>query len=189
MRRPTRGRLLLAASVGLLVILTGCGSPAPETPPGPFPPRPVTIDLSTLDLCSGVTPAEADRLKLPPVSRSTTTVEGSASPTCDWTDPGFGTFAYTAQAIPLSTIGAEQVPGSKIIEIEGFGAVQNVPETVNTSSSPAFCQIAVDVAADQTLRIQVENGVLGTGNDQAALDATCAEARRFATEFLTTLRS
>lgn len=189
MPRPTPRRRTLGPLVAACAILlpAGCGSGAPAAPPSPFPPRPESVDVSRLDPCSGVSPADARRLDVGRGSPSTATVDGTRSPACTWVgyDDGYN---YGAQVIPLSAVGAAGEPGSRVVDVDGFGAVISAARTNNTPGGPAFCQLAVDVADGQTVRFQLNNGRPGTGGRPDAVDATCAEAQRFASGYLRTIR-
>lgn len=188
MARPRRHIPPLLATLGIAAALAGCGDREPAPPASPFPPRPVSIDVSSLDPCSGVSPAEQDRLGLETGRANTATVNGVASPACTWVGYSSEALNYSAQTIPLDAADAADEPGSRVIQLGGFGAVQGAPSTGNGPGLPTFCQIAVDVADGQTLRFQVNNGDPTPGDDAAAIDTVCSEARRFATDYLSTIR-
>lgn len=187
-RSGMRGPPLLLTLFGAVLVAAGCGSAESAPPASPFPPRPESIDVSRLDPCSGMPPAEAERLDLDSGQSGTATVNGTVSPSCTWLGYGSETYIYGAQVIPLNAAGAAAEPGSRIVDIDGFGAVQGAPGTNNGPSQPAFCQIAVDVADGQTFRIQLNSGDPTDGGDPATIDDVCSEARRFASEYLAALR-
>ncbi|MFP5021096.1 DUF3558 family protein [Pseudonocardia phyllosphaerae] len=190
MRLPVRCRLLLATAGAAVALTAGCGAEAAApASSGPFPPRPTSIDVSRLDPCSGVTPAEAERLQLPEPLRRTADVGGAPSPTCSWDGLSEGRYSYAAQFIPVSAAEAAQDRGSELDVIDGYGAVRGSPASIhNVENGPAGCQFAVDVADGYTLRIQVSSGALRTGNDPKEFRKVCAEARRFASAYLVTVR-
>lgn len=191
MARPARCRFpLLLASLGTAAALAGCGGgPEPAQPVSPFPPRPVSIDVSRLDPCAGMPAEEIERLDLDAGAPSTATVDGVPSPACTWVGYDSTTYIYGAQIIPLGAAVAVDEPGSRIIDVNGFGAVQGAAATNNGPRQPAFCQIVVDVADGQTLRFQVSSGDPTTGGDTGQIDAVCTEAQRFATQYLVAIRA
>ncbi|MEQ3552203.1 DUF3558 family protein [Pseudonocardia nematodicida] len=169
---------MLEIALGVSLV-AGCGAAPDAEGASPFPPRPATIDLRGVDVCELVDDEDLVERDLEPGTATVADVGGIPSPTCAWiaTD---GRASYSVQNIGQPASIALGGPTSEVARVAGFGAVLDAPEVNNGPGFPAFCQVAVDLNDDQTLRIQVSNGDPRTGGDQAELDRVCTEASTFA---------
>lgn len=175
-------------TLGLLAaVLVGCGG-SPAEPESPFPARPVDIDVSTLDPCDALDPSRAEALGLGEGARGTAVVDGTEARDCTWLGNGDAS-NYGVQVISLGAVTAAAEPSSRIVTVGGYGAVEGAPQTNNGPGLPAFCQLAIDVNDNQTIRVQVNNGRPSTGGDPNAIRDVCRQAGEVAAEVLTVLTS
>lgn len=103
-------------------------------------------------------------------------VDGRPSPACKWLGAEVD---VTVQFIPIGTEVAATVPGSTIVQVNGFGAVRNVPDL----PGPPICQVALDVAPAQTIRVQVSP----LPNSSSGMDELCRRADEAASMVMTTV--
>lgn len=170
------GSIALVASVALTV---GCSSE--ETAAAtPFPPRPATVDASGMRPCDLLAESQRIRIGLDAGSPGTSNVNGRPSPACTWL--GDGAVDYNAQIIPVDAALATTEPGATIIVVDGFGAVQSRP--AETFGGTPFCQVTVDAAAGQTIRIQARTR---PGEPPIGLDEQCRRAVDAASMVMTTV--
>lgn len=158
-----------------LTLAAGCTAP----PPGPFPPRPYTITVESVDPCAALTTDQRSQRNL--VGGRPDLSQGGTSRGCGWIDRagrrlGIQTFPVPATA----AIG----PEAQIITIAGFGAVRSSPAEAGELTS--FCQAVIDVADNASLRTQLEI-------DDYALDppddaVACRELEPITAQMLDTLR-
>lgn len=186
--RPVRRRtpVLLASAVGV-VVLAGCGGGGADQA-SPFPDRPADIDITTLDPCAALAPPQVEALGLADGTRGDAVVDGTAARDCTWLGQGDAS-NYGVQFVDLHAAAASEEPGSRILTVDGYGAVEGAAETNNGPGIPAFCQLAIDVSENQTVRIQVNNGRPRTGGDPASIRDVCREAEDAAGAVLTNIRS
>lgn len=176
MPRPARRRApVLFALLGAAVVIAGCGGAEPVAPPGPFPPRPADIDVSRLDPCELVTPGQAESLAVStgrPAAVPTGTV---ASPGCAWSDFDEG-FNFTAQTVPTPASESVGAPGTVLVTVGGFGAVQ----ATDLGDSTPICQLVADVADNGSIRVQAQSLRHGPDGMPRAFDQVCPRAAAFA---------
>lgn len=194
--RPDRRTVRLSAALGALtlcaVACTGSTPSSPAAPPGPFPPRPYVIDVTKIDPCSALTPAQArqrDARKGPP--RTVDLGVGRPSKACGWSNDD-EKYRYNFQTIEADAALALQAPGTNsVISVDGFGAVLNVSGESNVTGSgiPQLCQITIDVNTNQSIRVQVGGADTTTYGSQAEIKESCDRVRVLAHDVLTTLSS
>ncbi|GEC26402.1 MULTISPECIES: DUF3558 family protein [Pseudonocardia] len=179
-----RGASLLPALVGAVVLLAGCSDGA-EQPGGPFAPRPSDVDLARLDPCSSLTEQQLGARDLGAGAPGTATVNGTSARDCTWIGP---TVNAGVQFIAVGAETAAEERGSRLLLVEGFGAVEGAPETNNGPGLPAFCQIAVDAGPQQSVRVQVNNGRPDTGGEPEAFRDVCRHAEDIAGAVMVNIR-
>lgn len=176
----------------LLAVLVpaGCGSvgEVPAGPVGPFPVRPVALDLSGVDLCATLTAEQKAARSIDRERAKVAQVGGKPSPGCLWRSESTG-ISWTVQIVEASAVTA-WVPGeSRLVIVDGYGAVREPDAAHNAAGTDPFCQLPVDVNDTQTVRVQVAgSGDQRDGSDPAAVDNVCVLASDFAGEVLDNLR-
>ena len=166
-------RVLVAGMVALA--LASCSE---STEPGPvLPPRPTSVPADRVAPCAMLTPPQADRLQLYESQPGGGVVDGRPSPGCTWLGSNIG---YNIQFIPVGAEAAIPVPGSTITQVNGFGAVQNSPVI---SGAPPICQLAVDIAPGQTVRVQAN----AVPDPPYGMDELCRRARETASMVVDTV--
>ncbi len=168
--------IALAATTALAA---GCSAGTTPTD-GPFPPRPVTIDSSRVPPCDLLSDPQQAELGLRTGRPGNANVNGRPSSTCTWL--GSGAVDYNVQFIPVDAAIAVTEPGARITVINGFGAVQSVPG--ETFGGTPFCQVAVDAAAGQTIRVQASTR---PGEPPIGIDEQCRRAVNAASMVMTTV--
>lgn len=147
---------------------------------GPFPPRPVAVDSSTIAPCDLLSESQRSQLGLDDGSPGTATVNGRPSPGCVWL--GDGAVDYNAQFVPVDAALATTEPGATIIAVNGSGAVRSVP--AETFGGTPLCQVTVDAAAGQTIRVQASTR---PGEPPIGIEAQCRLATEAASMVMTTV--
>lgn len=84
------------------------------------------------------------------------------------------------QFIPIGAEAAIPVPGSTVTRVDGFGAVQNSPVI---GGAPPICQLAVDVAPGQTIRVQAN----AVPDPPYGMDELCRRASQTASMVMATV--
>lgn len=172
--------LVPALVSGLVVLaLAGCsGSPGdgPRTD-AVFPPRPVAVTADRNPPCTMLTPDQAARLGLRRPTPGQGIVNGQPSPGCTWLG---STIDYNVQFIPIGAEVALTDPMATITTVNGFGAVQNLPDL---PGSPPICQVAVDVAPGQSIRVQAN----AVPDPPYGTDELCRRASEVASMVMTTV--
>lgn len=176
--------VLLGAGVAVLV-LAGCGA---ANQASPFPDRPADIDISTLDPCGALARTQIEALGLADGTPGDAVVDGTAARDCTWLGRGDAS-NYGVQFIDLDAATAAEEPGSRILTVDGYGTVEGAPGTNNGPGTPAFCQLAIDVSENQTVRLQVNNGRPRTGGDPDAIRDVCSQAEEVAAGVLSIIGS
>ncbi|TCK21360.1 uncharacterized protein DUF3558 [Pseudonocardia endophytica] len=120
---------------------------------------------------------QVERLGLRHPTPSDAVVDGLPSPACKWLGNDGG---ISAQFIPIGAEVAIPVPGAVITQVNGFGAVRNVPDL---PGSPPICQLAIDVAPGQTVRVQAN----AIPNPPYGMDELCRRADEAASMVMTTV--
>lgn len=181
--------MVLVALLGAVLVIAGCGSvPAePAGPPNPFPPRPKNLDLSNVDLCATLTPAQKEERGIDRDRESAGVTEyGEPTSTCNWSNDENSAF-YAIQIIQGSAAGALLKEGAGVSEISGFGAVRGPDENpARDPGYPPFCQIPIDASDTQTLRVQYESA-RGDASNPAEHEAACGVAIWLAQDILANL--
>lgn len=77
-------------------------------------------------------------------------VEGIQSKACGFL--GKSGIDYNMQIIPIDAVTARRLPGAQIVQVNGFGAVQNIP--AESLGPTPMCQVAIDAADGRTVRVQ-----------------------------------
>lgn len=153
-------------------VVVGCGVAEPE---GPFPVRPAEIDVSNLDLCSLLTPAQRTQLSVDEGEPGNVVLPEGPSRTCTWPDND-AVISYAVQTIsePASTaVGASD---SSLDTVGGFGAVR---VTAYAESTP-LCEFYLDTGDADTLRVQVQAVGYGDDDKPLAMTRVCEQARALA---------
>lgn len=177
-----RRRTVLVGLLGAVLVTAGCAA----APPSPFPPRPKNLDLSRVDLCATLTTAQQQERGTDRESPTVGTVDGQRAPTCAWIDDDTGTY-FTIQIVQGSAAVDLQNPGSRVVEISGFGAVRGPNDNPDRRpGTPPFCQIPIDASDGQALRVQYESDV-GDATNPVEQEAACDEATRLAEDTLANL--
>ncbi|TCK20776.1 uncharacterized protein DUF3558 [Pseudonocardia endophytica] len=145
-----------------------------------FPPRPAEIDVQRTSACSMLSEEQQIRLELGGGKPSTRNVEGLPSPTCTWLSRKGVDF--NIQLIPADPTAATQLPGAEVTQVDGFGAVQNAP--AETMGGGPICQIAIDAAPGQTIRVQA---LTRTNPPPIPVDQLCQRATEAASMVMTTV--
>ncbi|WP_165922495.1 DUF3558 family protein [Pseudonocardia endophytica] len=161
-----------------IFVLAACSPTASPTPPSPtLPPRPVSIAADRIPPCTMLEADQADQLGLRHPTPGQGIVEGVQSPSCTWLGGDGGT---NVQFIPVGAEVALNLPGATTTQVNGFGAVRNVP---NLPGSPPICQLAIDVAPGQTVRVQAN----AIPNPPYGMDELCHRADEAASMVMTTV--
>lgn len=171
-----------ALATGLaMAVLAGCASasdPGPPPPSGPtLPPRPASVAADRIPPCAMLVADQIERLGLRRTTPSQGMVDGRPSPACKWLGSDID---INVQFIPIGTEVAIPVPGAMITQVNGFGAVRNVPDL---PGSPPICEVAVDVAPGQTVRVQAN----AVPNPPYGMDELCRRADEAASMVMTTV--
>lgn len=172
----------LRAAVGLVIaayvtMLSACAPSNGSVPD--LPARPFEIPVAGIAPCSALSTDQLQDLQLNPGKTETTYVDGVRSSGCSWT--GEGRIGYTLQTIPISAQRAASQPGAVITQVNGFGAAQTSP-----AGSRPLCQITIDAADGQAIRVQAQ--VLPSGDGPAADSASiCTLADEAARHMLETI--
>ncbi|MBC3194633.1 DUF3558 domain-containing protein [Pseudonocardia sp. C8] len=182
MARPVRRgtSAVLAAVVGGLV-LAGCGGGEPASP---FPPRPVDIDVSTLDPCSTLTRDQQDVLGVGPGEVRVLTLPSGPSRACMWSNVDDG-FNYTVQVIDESATAAVGAPGTSVDTVGGFGAVR----VTDFAGSAPLCELYVDSADDRSIRVQVQATADDPDGSAKPLEKVCAVTSSVASQVMGNIRN
>lgn len=167
------------ALVATAALTAGCSTSTTPTG-GPFPSRPAIVDSSRIPPCTLMSDPQRARLELRPGRPGNANVNGRPSSTCTWL--GSGPVDYNAQFIPIDAVEATTEPGATIIAINGFGAVQSVPG--ETFGGTPFCQVTVDTAESQAIRIQAKTR---PGDPPIGIDEQCRRAVEAASMVMTTV--
>lgn len=191
MMHSRRGWFL--ASIAAATLLSSCATSKPPTPEASaresFPPRPSELALDRIDPCLMLSGAQVADLGLRRINDSSIEpVDGTASRGCGWigANPAGRSadrplVSYNAQVIPLPAERAIAAPGAQLTQINGFGAVLNVPTSIGGG---LVCQLAIDAAQDKSLRVQA---VLGPVGPQLGVDELCRRATEAASMVTTTV--
>lgn len=173
--------VLLGAGVAVLV-LAGC-APGDARSAAPFPLRPVDIDTTSIDLCETLRSDQLEALGVGPGEADASDLPSGPSRACMWSNYENG-YNYTVQTIGGSAAAAIGAPATVVDPVDGFGAVR---ATAHRTSAP-LCELYLDVADDQTLRIQVQSTASSSSASAQSLDDVCAEATSAASGVLQNLR-
>lgn len=176
-----RAALRVLVTALALATITGCSSSdrhagSPPSEPA-FPPRPLSVSADRVAPCDMLAPDQAQRLGLRRPSPINVVVDGQPSSGCTWLG---STSGLNVQFIPIGADVAIAVPGATITTVNGFGAVRSVPAP---SGSPPICQVAVDVAAGQTVRVQAN----ALPSSSYGMDELCRRADEAASMVMTIL--
>ncbi|MEJ8279788.1 DUF3558 family protein [Pseudonocardia spirodelae] len=177
-------------AVVVVLALGGCGSavtPPPVAPPNPFPARPMSIDLSGVDLCATLTDEQKRVRAIDDEFENTAEVAGKPSPGCLW-GSSRTQIGYTVQIIEAPATVAWTPGESRLVVIDGYGAVRAPDDVDNSPGRDPFCQLPLDVSDNQTVRVQVTGSPDADGGDPAAVEAACDRAVGFARDVLGNLR-
>lgn len=169
--------LLGVAAVG--AALVSC-SAEPAEPPPAFPPRPATLQLDRLPACDLLSRTQQRELKLSQPASGNLQVEGLPTRTCTFL--GDDDVDINVQVIPIDTAVALRLPSASTTQINGFGAVMNVP-TERFGDGP-ICQVAVDAAPGQSVRVQA---LTRTDPPPIPVDQVCRRATDVASMVMTTV--
>ncbi len=184
---------MVAVAVAMTALLVGCTDSSPRTPEAAardaFPVRPSEVPLDHTDPCRMLSEGQVADLGLRRINDSSVEmVDGVPSPGCGWigTDPMGGNqdrpiVNYNVQVIPLPAEGAATAPDARVAQINGFGAVVNVPASVGGG---LVCQVAVDAADHRSLRVQA---VLRPVGPQLSVPDLCRRATDVASMVMDTV--
>ncbi|ANY06105.1 hypothetical protein AFB00_07105 [Pseudonocardia sp. HH130630-07] len=169
-----------------VLVLAGCGGAVQEPPPSLLGPRPVDLDLSSVDWCATLTPEQQRARGVDYAEPWAGNVGVSRSSGCFWQTVARTKFA--AQVIDGRAESAAEERGLRVVSVGGFGAVRAASTTGNGPGLPPFCQIAIDVNETQTVRVQHRAGSIDDGGDPVAIEEACLTATRFGEDVLGNLR-
>lgn len=150
----------------------------------PFPPRPYTLDVATVDPCAALTDQQRNDLNIRESHAGTS--HGGSSRGCTW--PSADGVGYTIQTFnehASVALGAED--SSRVVTVDGFGAVQSSPPAQGTHLP--FCQVVLDIADNASLRAQLQVSPRGAEDAEHTTDSTCAQIREVASDMLHNLRA
>jgi len=177
-----------------VLLVAGCGGATePPSPPVPLPapagaslpPRPVELRLDGVDPCSLLTDHQRGQLG---VGAGMSARGSESSPlkgdSCIWTNfPDHPASNWTGRTVLAQ--GADYALGREPPRaVDGFAATT----TGSTGSDPAYyCLMLVDVAPDQSLAAQYDNG----SKDYPGMNhqLACDKAQQLASDMLSTLRA
>lgn len=127
-----------------------------------------------------LTPEQERSLKLRNETAGDTVVNGLPSPTCTWI--GESGIDFNVQFIAIEAQVSASAPGSSVARVDRFGAIQNVESSL--SSGMPFCQLTIDVAQGQSIRVQA---LAGPGGPAPGIDEQCRRANEVASMVMTTV--
>ncbi len=169
------GRTLIVIIVAVCAGALACtndpaSDPADQGGRSRFPQRPAAIDLAAVPPCGVLTKPQQAQLGIYASQAGDVNVDGRPSPGCGYLSSDV--FDYNTQTIPVGADAAIQLPGSEVIHVNGFGAVRNRPD--DSFSTRPTCQVAIDAAPGQTIRVQVSTAPNGppVGEEQLCSRAT-----------------
>jgi hypothetical protein len=162
---------VLVLSVAVFAV-AGCGQPEPA---GPFPQRPITVDLERFDPCEAVTADQRYALGLSPGRPPGSPLIPAPSRGCGWSDFDSG-YNLTVQTLPVPASDSAGAEGTRLTAVAGFGAVEG---TGNGDTAP-LCQLVIDTSDTGALRIQAQSVRYGDDDRPRNLDDVCGRASDFA---------
>lgn len=169
------GVIAVAATLG------GCSGESAETPPAAtFPPRPAVVQLDRFSECDLLSDIQQQDLKLTRITSGTLQVEGIPARTCTFL--GDAGVDINVQVIPLDAAVARRLPSASTTQVNGFGAVVNVP--ADRFGDGPICQVAVDAAPGQSIRVQA---LTRTDPPPVPIDQVCQRATETASMVMTTV--
>lgn len=175
MARPA----VLFALLGVALVVVGCGGAAPAAPPGPFPPRPVDIDVSRLDPCELLTAEQRSALGVDDGETRTGRLSGGETRGCLWHNFDDG-YNFTAQTVAGPAATAAGAPDTSLESVAGYGAVQ----TTDFGDSAPLCGLLIDVADDAAIRVQAQATGRSPDGSRLPFDEVCAEAADVAADVI-----
>ena len=126
--------------------------------------------------------SQKSRLELRGGIKRTDSIDGHPTQICSWISDS--ELSYNAQWISFGAELAAAEDGARVTQVNGFGAVQNVPRD-RTGGVPA-CQFAVDAAPDRTIRVQVLGSYSASSPKEEEL---CQIAQKATAQVMTTVVS
>ncbi|MEJ8279719.1 DUF3558 family protein [Pseudonocardia spirodelae] len=174
---------MLRVVLGLVVVvgvLGGCGAAEPA---GPFPERPVEIDVGSVDPCTALTPAQQGELGVEVGDPTGARSQEGFGAGCLWNDYDSG-FNYGLRIVEQPASVFVGSPGVVVQTLAGFGAVRS---TAFEDSAPT-CELYIDTSEVGSIRVQAQATFETEAGRPEHVEDVCSAASSVATTIVENLR-
>jgi len=179
--RPAACRIRsVLIALAAITLLTGCAEAAPDSP---FPPRPADIDVTGIDPCAALTPAEQADRGVGPGEPGTGDLGDGPTRICGWSNFDDG-YNYSVQTLPLPAAVVVGTPDSTVHVVDGYGVVQS---TAFGDSFP-LCSHYIDASDPHGIRVQVMATASNEDGSIKDFDEVCGKTTLLTSQALRNLR-